>query len=186
LCAILLFLMLHSQHKAFGFWLYTLSILLFLFLAICCISQFYFNFKIIKIDIPNQRSFNAWMVINCIACIIFGSLLSFRASLVTINFENKDLRTISFENIFSRQTKTYNFSELDGFIRTKLWHRQYSENKTLFLIKGGKVVKKIDNFFYSNVDELEKGLKDLPYLGFIPMGFVNSMRVLFDQPIIRG
>jgi hypothetical protein len=125
------------------------------------------------------------MVIICVACIIFGGLLSFRASLVTISFEDKDLRTISFKNIFSRQTRTYNFGDLDGFIRTKLWHRQYSENKTLFLIKGGKVVKKIDNFFYSNVDELEKGLKDLPYLGYIPIGFVNSLRVLFDQAIIK-
>jgi hypothetical protein len=98
---------------------------------------------------------------------------------------SNDLKTISFKNLFSRRKRTYNFTELDGFIRTRLWHRQFSENKTLLLIKGGKVVKKIDNFFYSNVDELEKGLKDLPYLGFKPMGFVNSWRVLFGQQITK-
>jgi hypothetical protein len=185
LCAILFLQMIHSRNNAFGFWLCAIVMVIYILLAVCCISQFYFDFEIIKIGITSQRSFNAWIAICGIACLIFGGLLSFRASLITINSDSEDLKYILFKNIFSRRTRTYNFKELDGFIRTRLWHKQFSTNKTLCLIKGGKVVKIIDNFFYSNVDELETGLKHLPYLGFKPMGFVNSWRVLFGQQIIK-
>lgn len=177
--------MVHSKNKALGFWLCLIALLIYIFGAVCCTTQFYFDYKIIKIDISSQRGYNGFMIIIGIACIIFGGILYFRASLITIDCEDKDLKTISFKNLFSRQKRTYNFTELDGFIKTKLLHKQFSENNTLFLIKEGKVAKVIDNFFYSNVDELENALKDLPYLGFKPMNFANYWRFFFGQRIIK-
>lgn len=138
-----------------------------------------------KIHIPNQKSFNGWIVINGIALLVFGTFLSSRASAIEIRFDNNFLKTISFKNVLTRQVKTYYFEEFDGYITTRLWHKQFNENKTLCLIKEGRVVKKIDNFIYSNVDELQQGLKDMKYLGFKSMGIVNSWKVLFNQPIIK-
>ena len=155
----------------------------FAFLAICSITQYYFHLTIVKIDVHNQRTFNAQMILFLVACFIFGTFLSFRASSIEINSQDL-LKTIVFKNLFTRRTKVYTFQEFEGYITTKLWHRQFNENKTLCLIKQGRVVKKIDNFIYSNIDELQEGLKDMPYLGFKRMGIANSWKVLFDQPIL--
>lgn len=176
--------MVKSKSNTFGFWLLAGGIIFFTFLIICGITQYYFNFTIIKIDIRNQRSFNASVVIDLIGCLIFGLILSSRASVIEIDSENV-LKTISFKNLFTRQTKIYAFEEFDGYIRTRLWHRQFNENKTICLIKDGKVVRKIDNFFYSNFEELKQGLKDMEYLGYKGMGIVNSWKVFWNQPIVR-
>jgi hypothetical protein len=177
--------MVKSKHNTFGFWFHVGIIALYIFLTICCITQYYYHFTIMKIHIPNQRSFNGWMIINAIACLIFGAILYSRACLIEINSDSSFLKTITFKNLFSRQTKTYSFEEFDGYISTRLWHKQFNENKTLCLIKEGRVFRKIDNFFYSNVDELQQGLKEMKYLGFKRMGFRNSWKVLFNQPIIK-
>jgi hypothetical protein len=133
--------------------------------------------------VENQRSFNAQVIIDLIACLIFGVFLSSRASSIEINSDSV-IKTISFKNLFTRRIKIYPFQDFDGYITTKLWHKQGYENKTLCLIKDGRVVRKIDNFLYSNVDELQEGLKDMQYLGFKSMGIVNSWKVLFNQRIL--
>jgi hypothetical protein len=175
--------MIKSRHKTFGFWLLAGMMLFLTFLAICSVTQFYFHFTIMKIAVHSQRNFNAQVIIDAIGCLFFGSMLSSRASFIEIHSDSI-LKTISFKNLLTRRTKIFSFQDFDGYITTKLWHKQWNENKTLCLIKDGRVVRKIDNFFYSNVDELQEGLKDMPYLGFKNMGIVNSWKVLFNQPIV--
>jgi hypothetical protein len=176
--------MIQSKHRTLGFWLLAGVIAFFIFLTICCITQYYFHLTIIKIDIHNQ-SFNGQVITNLIACLIFIAILSCRASLIEIS-SGDIIKTISFKNLFTRQAKTYSFQEFDGYFSTRLWHKQFNENKTLCLIKEGRVVKKIDNFFYSNVDQLQTGLEGIPYLGFKSMDIVTSWKVLFNQPIIKS
>src|SRR5215213_2488812 len=163
--------MIKSRHNTFGFWLLAGAMAVFVFLTVCCITKFYFDFTIVEIHIRNQRSFNGWMAITGIALLAFGSILSSRVSSIEIHYENGHTKTIKFKNLFTGRAKTYFFEEFDGYIRTKLWHKQFNENKTLCLIKGGRVIRKIDNFFYSNFGELENGLKDMKYLGYKRMGF---------------
>jgi hypothetical protein len=134
-------------------------------------------------DIYSQRTFNSQVITALGGCLIIGSFLSSRASSIEIQSDGI-LKTLIFKNLFTRRIKVYYFQEFDGYITTKLWHKQWNVNKTLCLIKEGRVVKKIDNFFYSNVDELQEGLKEMPYLGFKNMGIVNSWKVLFNQPIL--
>lgn len=176
--------MIYSQRKTFGFWLSAGAIAFFTFLTICSITQYYFAFTIIKMDIPNQSSFNFFMVLHSMTCLFFGLILSYRAGSISISCQNGFSKSISFKNLFTRQIKTYSFEELDGYITTRLWHKQINDNRTLCLIKEGRVIRKIDNFFYSNLGELEKGLEDLKYLGFKRMGIANSWKVLFNQPIV--
>jgi hypothetical protein len=175
--------MIKSRHNTLGFWLFAGGIMFFSFLAVCAITQYYFNLTIVKVDVHSHRAFNAQLIAFLIACLIFGTFLSFRASSIEINSQGI-LKTIAFKNLFTRKTKVFPFQQFDGYITTKLWHRQFNENKTLCLIKQGRIVKKIDNFIYSNIDELQEGLKHMPYLGFKEMGIVNSWKVLFDQPIL--
>jgi hypothetical protein len=176
--------MIKSRHNTFGFWLLAGMMLFLTFLAICSVTQFYFHFTIIRIDVHSQRSFNGQVIIDVIGCLIFGSMLSSRASFIQIHSDGGILKTISFKKLFTRRTKVYSFQEFDGYITTQVWHKQWNENKTLCLIKEGRVVTKIDNFFYSNVDELQEALKEMPYLGFKNMGIVNSWKVLFNKPIL--
>lgn len=175
--------MFKSRHNTFGFWLLVGTMAFLIFLAISSVTQYYFNFIIIKIDVSNQRSFNTQIITDILGCSFFGIMLSSRAAPIKIHSDGI-LKTISFKNLFTRRSKVYSFTDFDGYITTTLWHKQWNENKTLCLIKQGRVVKKIDNFFYSNVDELQEALKEMPYLGFKNMDFANSWKVLFNKPIL--
>lgn len=176
-------LMIRSRHNTFGFWLLAGASAFFLFLAICSVTQYYFHFTILEIDVHNKNTFNTQVILDLIGCLIFVLTLSARASSIEVNSDSVS-KIIAFKNLFTRRTKAYDFEEFDGYITTRLWHKQWNENKTLCLIKEGRIVKKIDNFFYSNIDELEKSLSEMPYLGFKNMGIVNSWKVLFNKPIL--
>ncbi len=177
--------MIQSEHKTFGFWFGIAAIAASIFFIICCMTQYYYNFRILNMDIPNQKAFYGFIILFLFNLLFWGTVLSLRASSITIHCEYPNSKAISFKNLFTRQSKTYLFDEFNGYIATRLWHKQFNQNKTLCLIKDGKVFKKIDNFFYSNVDDLEKGFDDLKYLGFINMGIVNSWKVLCNKPIIK-
>ena len=138
--------MIKSKCNTFGFWLCAGTMIFSIFLIICSIAQYRFDFAIVNIDIKNQKSFYAFVMIGLITCVFFGTFLSYRASLITIDSDGV-FKTISFKNLFTRQAKVYAFGEFDGYIRTRLWHKQFNENKTICLIKDGRVVRKIDNFF---------------------------------------
>ncbi len=176
--------MITSKHNTFGFWIAIAGIAISIFFIISYTTQYYFHFGIIKINIPNQRTYDANIIIFLLGLLFWGTFLYLRASKITIENSDPISKTISFKNLITGQTKTYSFEELDGYITTILWHKQFKQNKTICLIRNGRVVKKIDNFIYSNVDELEKSLADLKYLGFKNMGFINSWKVFFNQPII--
>jgi hypothetical protein len=58
----------------------------------------------------------------------------------------------------------YGFAEIDGYmgkIKKPARGRPY---RVLNLIQNGKTIEKISGFIYSNIDQIENGLKDLKYI----------------------
>ena len=88
-----------------------------------------------------------------------------------------------FKNIVTRQTKSYAFSDFDGYIDTFLNHKSASY-KTIGLIKDKKVIHYIDSFWVSNYDELRQSLEGLEYLGTYNFGILKQFKMLFRQPVI--
>ena len=105
------------------------------------------------------------------------------ATIITIDTEKN---TISFENIFTKNTKTYFFSDFDGYIETVEKNRKtHVQYKVLYLVKDKITNRKIPGFLYSNIEELQEGLKSLNYLGFKSFGIVKQLKILFRQPILE-
>lgn len=80
---------------------------------------------------------------------LYGKLL-YDANSIKINTEAK---TISFKNLFTGVKTVYNFSDFDGKL---VCYKPIKGGwaKFIYLVKNKKVVKKINDFIYSNEKEL--------------------------------
>ena|ERR1043165_1917733 len=174
--------MIQSRHNTFGLWFLAIVGLFFLIIVISCLTQYYFNIIIIKIDIKNSKDLFWQILLAFTGLLIIICFLWTNAKIITIDHYNK---RIAFKNLFIRTTKIYSFDELDGYIDTIVRHyRSFTPYKTLALIKDKRVVRKIDSFYYSNVHEMQNGLKELKYLGFIKFNFIKSIKAMFNYQIL--
>ena len=92
-------------------------------------------------------------------------------------------KTISFKNIFTRKTKTYDYNEFDGIVDTFLNYKSASY-KTIGFVKDKKVIRYIDSFWVSNYDELRQSLQDIKNRGTYRLGSWKQLKLLFRQPVI--
>jgi len=53
------------------------------------------------------------------------------------------------------------------------------------LVKNEKFVQKISSFIYSNIDEIEIGLKDLKYLGRKEDTYIQRYKILFGRKVLN-
>lgn len=94
--------------------------------------------------------------------------------------------TIAFTNFFTKKTKIYSFNDFDGYVQTVVINgKTIVAYKALYLLKNKKVHKKILGSYYSNIEELQEGLKSLAYFGFQRFGIVKSLKILFKQPVLE-
>jgi len=116
--------------------------------------------------------------------ILFASLwLKTSATIITIN---TDQNTITFTNFFTKNKKTYSFSNFDGYIQTIDFNsKTHTQYKVLCLLKDKVIIRKISGSFYSNIEELKQGLKSLNDLGFEKFGIAKKMKILFKQPVLE-
>src|SRR5437867_51058 len=92
----------------------------------------------------------------------------------------------TFQNIFTRITKAYNFSDFDGFIDTFVTHDSVGvPYKTIGLVYSKRVLRRIDSYYYSNYKELREGLSDCEYLGEVRLGFLNQIRMLLNLDVLE-
>ena len=120
--------------------------------------------------------------------IIFGCILYFSIWLKTVATRieiNTDGRTITFTNYFTQHSKTYSFYDFDGYIQTvDVNSKTRAEYKVLCLLKDKVITRKISASYYSNIEELEKGLKPINYLGFETFGMGKKLKILCKQPVL--
>jgi hypothetical protein len=99
---------------------------------------------------------------------------------------NNEKKTIIFQNIFNRSSKTYRFSEIDGsvimFIPTRTYGRVI---RSLYLIKEQKAIKTIADDMYSNQLELEEGLGDINFIGEIKYSYLKSIKIFLGLKILK-
>ncbi|RYY42225.1 MAG: hypothetical protein EOO06_21455 [Chitinophagaceae bacterium] len=156
--------MIKSRSRTFGFWLLVCAVGLFLF------GIGFVAYQCLFVD-PYSPSYklgakpSVLIVMYGIPLLIFASVLWRKANLITI--ENEGLfKNIIFKNIITRRTTAYSFNELDGYFTTVIKHnRMFTPYATICLVKQGKIVKKIDSFYYSNYQGIKTALEDLTYLG---------------------
>ncbi len=110
--------------------------------------------------------------------IIYQMIINYRSVII-----NEDDKTISFKAFISGKVITYDFSYFDGYIDTVKLTR-LGNVKMLYLVKDDVVKYKLGSNFYENIDELQGGLKQLKYLGFINYTFALSLKIAFGNPII--
>lgn len=162
-----------------SFWI-TLSIIILLFGGLTYyIYDHFTNFQ----NTGNYRKAIITIVLACSSLLFLCIWLKTVATIITIDTNRK---TIAFTNFFTKSIEIYSFDDFDGYIQTvDINSKTLAENKALCLLKDKKINRKISGSYYSNVDELQEGLKSLTYLGFERFEIVKNLKVLFKQPIIE-
>ncbi len=131
----------------------------------------------------NHRKAIITIVLGFSSLLFLSVWLKTVATIITININQK---TIAFTNFFTKKTKIYSFNDFDGYVQTVVFNSKTQvEHKAFYLLKGKKVNRKILGSYYSNMKELQEGLKSLNYFGFERFGIVKSMKILFKQPILE-
>lgn len=172
--------MIKSKFGGFGFYLMALLMLFFLFLLLSAVLQYYFGIELFRISMRNEFEAHIQIALFCIALLIFGSVFTYNANITYIDTANKYL---ILRNIITQKSTKYYYADLDGYVDTLQrdgWRNSY---KTIYLVKNKKYIIKISDFFYSNYDELQKGLNGVTYLGIKNFNVFDSFKVLFRMDI---
>ena len=155
--------MITSRHNTFGFWFLASASCFFIFLLISTLSQWYLKFRLINISLGSRREFNGQIFFMCVGLLIFIGILFDKVKRIFINQVEETLVIKSF--IIPLKDK-YSFEEIDGYVDTVVRHDSWIPYKCLCLVKDGTIILKIDSFFYSNIEEIQKGFQNIKYLGF--------------------
>ncbi len=160
--------MIKGKINTFGFWLYPIMIV------------FYFGLFIFMLLInESQKDF----IISSIFC-FFWIAISFpifwKNKLITIDTSNSK---IIFTQVITRQNEIYNFNEIEGYVDVIKKPSRGKSFRVLYLMQNKKIIKKISAFTFSNLDELESGLKPIKYFGRINDSYSLRFKTLFRKDI---
>ena len=142
--------MIKSKINSFGYWITPVMIL---FISVIITLPFIYKAS------DNEQSIIS--IIGIVFLILSFCQLIMTSKSIEINTTNK---TIKICHLIFRQPKLYGFAEIDGYmgkIKKPARGRPY---RVLNLIQNGKTIEKISGFIYSNIDQIENGLKDLKYI----------------------
>ena len=172
--------MINSKFKNLRFWISIFSVSAFILLFLFFLVGYAFNLKINSKGVSNKDLYGISTI-----CII-GILSSF----IGISFFYKKIlvdetgRSISFKNIIITKITTYLFSEFDGMVETMLYHGGL-EYKAFGLVKGDKVIRSIDSYFYSNYSELRNSLNSIKFLGQLNISYWDQFKFIFGKKAIN-
>ena len=91
--------------------------------------------------------------------------------------------TISFKNYFTRQRTIYQMDYFDGYLDT-LKNSPKGDFRILYLVKNNKPTHKISGRTYSNINEIETGLKVLKYYGFKEFSMIDYIKIFFQSQTV--
>ena len=94
-----------------------------------------------------------------------------------------DLKTISFKMFILPIVKTYNFDYFDGYVST-IVKDKYGEYECFYLVKDYRMIYKMSGRFYSNIDEIHKGLSSLKDLGYIKSSVSLSIKIALGERVL--
>ena len=111
------------------------------------------------VPIKNLTQFEAILFLSFYPILIFLAFaqVKINCKIIFIDLANK---TIAFKYYFTRQIKIYQIDYFEGYIDT-LKKSPKGDFRILYLVKNNKLSHKISGRIYSNIDEIETGLKEL-------------------------
>jgi hypothetical protein len=142
------------------------------------------HYSIIRLDFfitLDSKSFYIAAIVFLLPLCFFTLLVSAYLKIITIDTIRK---TVTFKNILTRQTKTYDFDSFDGLIDTFLNHRNIFY-KTVAFIKDKKQVRYIDSFWVSNYDEMRQSLHGISFLGTYNFSAWKRLKFLLKKQVIN-
>ncbi|HTQ64190.1 MAG TPA: hypothetical protein VMI12_05305 [Puia sp.] len=146
-----------------------------IFYQLSVISQYYFDFVIMKIgDGPGFHIFAAPIfVITSLPVTILNS---------TIIKIDKDAKTITFKNLFWNSSRVYHFNELQGYVHSS-YRAKGGSYEVIYLIKDSLRIERIAEAYYSNFDELKNGFLPLKNMGKRSFNYYYHLKILFRSPV---
>ena len=129
---------------------------------------------------PTTKAKIFQFVLPTIGIVLFGSQLWRDANIISIDTFGK---TITFQNLFTKKKRLYDFNYFDGFIDMN----QRSKSGTyrvVYLVRENRYIEKISSFYYSNLDDLQAALTPMKYLGFKKFSILKSIKVLFNGQVL--
>ena len=172
--------MIKSRNNTFSCWfLFIMTTVLLSFLLGNMITHYY-KFETNFINTFDDKDFYIMTILLGYLNLMFMIITSSFIKKIKIDSVDK---TICYKNILTRQAKTYDFADFDGFIDTYLSHNKISY-KTVGLVKDKKVLRYIDSCWVSNYDELRQSLDGLKCLGTYNFNSKEQLRLLLRRPII--
>ncbi len=94
-----------------------------------------------------------------------------------------DAQTITFNMFLLPISKSYSFSDFDGYVSTEIKDK-YSTYPCYYLAKDGRLMYKMSGRYYENIDEIKEGLAGLKDLGVIPYTFSLSIKIARHQQVL--
>lgn len=139
--------MIKSKINTFGYWI---TPILILFISGIIMLPFIFK--------ASDMEQNIILIVGTVFLILSFSQLIMTSKSIEINTTDK---IIKINHLIFRQTKLYLFDEIDGY-QGKIENPARGKTfRVLYLIQNGKNIEKISGCIYSNIDQIENGLKDL-------------------------
>jgi len=145
------------------------------YLIIGLISHF-FGIEIVKNNLTNTQSV-IFLIILPIILFMTVVQLKINAKVIYLDFLSKK---ITFENYFIGKEIVYEFDEIDGYVDTFMKSPR-GDFRVFYLVKNNMLTNKISGRIYSNIEEIEEGLKQLKYLGFHKFSLKWSLKILFHS-----
>ena len=145
--------------------LFLLPFLPFFFLALRGFLGYLFDYNFLYPIYRTRIEYFYCLIAGLIPCWLIFLGLSFKLKISSIDGSSQ---IIVIKNTFTRRSRSYSFSELDGYEDTV---KRYGGRggsfpfKAIRIIKDRKPSTTADSFFYSNLDELRDELNNLKYLG---------------------
>lgn len=174
--------MVTSQHRTYGFWFPVVLATFFVFSIVSAVTEYQFDCKILPFELFFSKEY------QIIGMAIFFLLLScsylyFRIKNIRINKDNK---IISFQNIFTRKITNYNFTDFDGYIDTFIVHSKSNNwTKTIGLVQGKRVVRRIDSYYISNFNQLREAFTNCNYLGEVKFCNWDCFRMTLNYEVLE-
>ncbi len=140
----------------------------------------FFEIELVENNLTNTESIIFLFVYLLIISIAFAQV-KINSNIIYIDTLNK---TISFKNYFTRQKKIYSFSEFEGYIDTFMKSPR-GDFRVFYLARENKPVNKMSGRIYSNIEEIEEGLKQMKYLGFHKFSLKWSLKIFFYKKVLE-
>jgi hypothetical protein len=159
--------MIKSKIKTLGFWITPMFMVFFIGI---------FIFIFFSDPLEKDRGICSGVIITLLSLNIFQLWVTLKS--IKINTID---RTIIFSHLFTGRITTYNFSDIDGYVDVIEQPAQGRPFRILYLVKEERFVQKISGFIYSNLNEIEDGLKATKYLGRKEYSYRKDLKALFGK-----